>query len=304
MKKRAFTIIELLVVISIIALLIAILLPSLAGARDRARFIKWAGYSHGLRALPTSLAYYNFEQQNANDQEVWNRAAGDPFKQAKEDIEPGSYNLTLGVDETIEAVDPTWIQGPSPRLRWGSKPGIFFDKFLSNENDVLRNENSDGIFDQDLDFTWLVSHRVEWTSGGLPANPALMTQRSNSGNRMGMYAIDGHSGGVDMWRSGSSAALGEPLAKDQWFQSACTLTETFDQTICVLDKTVKTNQTYNVNTGATNIPFRVGSYETSGAGAGNEFYAGIIDEVLITSEGLDQEAIETHFSVGAVRKRN
>ena len=60
--RRAFTLIELMVVVSIIAVLISILLPSLAAAREQAKIVKC---SSQLRQLGTAANYY------ASDQGGW-----------------------------------------------------------------------------------------------------------------------------------------------------------------------------------------------------------------------------------------
>ena len=82
-SSRGFSIVELLVVMSIVALLIAILLPSLSRARERARYLRWQAYSHGLRSDPNVVMYFNFEQQDGTETHsdgtpiLWNRAGGD-----------------------------------------------------------------------------------------------------------------------------------------------------------------------------------------------------------------------------------
>jgi prepilin-type N-terminal cleavage/methylation domain-containing protein len=69
MKSRsAFTLIELLVVVAIIALLIALLLPSLARAREQAKIVKCGA---NLKAISVALASYNSQNNDIMPHGGW-----------------------------------------------------------------------------------------------------------------------------------------------------------------------------------------------------------------------------------------
>lgn len=74
MRRRAFTLVELLVVVSIVALLIALMLPALKGAREQARRIKCAA---NLRMFGMAMMIY--DQDNGmfppSAENVWVRYA-------------------------------------------------------------------------------------------------------------------------------------------------------------------------------------------------------------------------------------
>lgn len=97
----------------------AILLPSLQGARERARYIKWAGWSHNNRVDSRFMMYYNMENQSETEDFVRNQAAGDPFMQAKLDIEPQMMDGKF----TSAATKPAWTRNG----RYRGKGALQFD---------------------------------------------------------------------------------------------------------------------------------------------------------------------------------
>jgi competence protein ComGC len=60
-RRRGFHILDLLMVIGIIALLLSILLPAMARAREQSKYVRWQAFSRDLSMDPNMAAYYTFQ---------------------------------------------------------------------------------------------------------------------------------------------------------------------------------------------------------------------------------------------------
>ncbi len=127
---RAFTLVELLVVISIIALLMAILLPVLSKARDSARIVICAGNQHQIAIVMEVLAVeHNGDitpgAEPALDDPGWTRAGWQSFILAARNngsaiLQPGDtvedYPHWAGFWERYGLLDdPSYLYCPSQR---------------------------------------------------------------------------------------------------------------------------------------------------------------------------------------------
>ncbi len=156
--RKAFTLIELLVVIAIIAILAAMLMPALAGARDRGRAISCTG---NVRQIASSMNFYANDYSDYFPRYNSHSSGGGNAAYWVNALVEGQYAPTpQWVDRSYAKTSrqkPTIFRCPSETLEnsgdygvpisWGASQvptyeKIFFDQAVNVKRDAVRAASS------------------------------------------------------------------------------------------------------------------------------------------------------------------
>ncbi len=317
MKKcpKAFTIVELMVVISIIMLLISFLLPSMAEARDHARYAKWAGYSHNMRVEPRLLIYHNFEQQGLAGPDMgwlWNRSTLDAMDMARRDMEPEYFHSRFMVGSQPQGgsgganlFSPETNPGRRwKRGRWRSKDAIEWD----NQGFVTITQHDASMnFEREPGHSWTLMAWVN--SANVESWDGIITKAKV---KRGSYALEIQPSGADKGTLKTEASKGPnggnftstgnlKFKEGQWFHAVLLydgLKGTGEYRFYLNGKPDKV--ILKANCAFTNTEELIFGCDNPG---GVEYWEGRLDEVAMYSGVLSDNKILEHYQVGRPRRK-
>jgi hypothetical protein len=311
-KRRRFTILELLFSIAIIAILAAMLLPTLSESRARARFVRWLQFNNQCSTDPTCVVNLNFQDGNGNI-----------LKNSAHGCEAEGYSAE-DYNGIIKG-DYEWTQG-----RWTKgKRAIQLDGYSTF---IELSENQYIDFAGENDFTIILSMKFDrldqWDGifgkcymrnpvNGYPQYVMYYSNNLKNKNSTKFFQLD--IGKLSVSFDRVNAENGNelpPITTDGWYHLA--LRNKFvngEQIVDLFFNGVKLKSTYNnLGTGnkerdAANMAIgcvrwlllenRDGEHVPAPYGKPDNFVKGKIDEFLVYRRALTDNEIKAHYAMSA-----